>query len=83
MGCSNSSNKTIIHFIAIFDYEESCPADITIKKNDKLKVLDKRRGSFWLVKNMRTKKIGYVPYNYITREDDLQLKELVFNRIRN
>jgi len=51
---------------------------MTIKKNDPLIVMNKNHPDWWLAKNLRTKQTGYVPYNYITSVDDLQIKEWFF-----
>jgi hypothetical protein len=63
------------NYIALFDYESATKDDMTIKKNDQLIVIDKSHPDWWLAKNLRTKDTGYVPYNYITSIDDLQIKE--------
>ena len=62
----------------MFDYESATKDDMTIKKNDQLIVIDKSHPDWWLAKNLRTKETGYVPYNYITSIDDLQIKEYVY-----
>lgn len=51
---------------------------MTIRKNDPLIVMNKNHPDWWLAKNLRTKQTGYVPYNYITSIDDLQIKEWFF-----
>jgi len=66
------------NFIALFDYEQATTDDMTIKKNDPLIVMNKSHPDWWLAKNLRTKQTGYVPYNYITSTDDLQIKEWFF-----
>jgi len=63
------------NYIALFDYEQATTDDMTIKKNDPLIVMNKNHPDWWLAKNLRTKQTGYVPYNYITSIDDLQIKE--------
>ncbi|RNA05883.1 tyrosine- kinase yes [Brachionus plicatilis] len=63
------------NYIALFDYESATKDDMTIKKNDQLIVIDKSHPDWWLAKNIRTKETGYVPFNYITTIDDLQIKE--------
>ena len=63
------------NFIALFDYEKATKDDMTIKKNDLLFVIDKSHPDWWLAKNLRTQETGYVPYNYITSVDNLEIKE--------
>lgn len=63
------------NYIALFDYESATKDDMTIKKGDQLIVIDKSHPDWWLAKNLRTKETGYVPFNYITTIDDLQIKE--------
>jgi len=75
-----ASNAALIekpNYIALFDYESATKDDMTIKKNDQLIVIDKSHPDWWLAKNLRTKETGYVPFNYITTIDDLQIKEYV------
>ena len=74
---SNASSALVEkpNYIALFDYESATKDDMTIKKNDQLIVIDKSHPDWWLAKNLRTKETGYVPYNYITTIDDLQIKE--------
>jgi hypothetical protein len=77
-GQLNGHTNSIIekpNYIALFDYESATKDDMTIKKNDQLIVIDKSHPDWWLAKNLRTKETGYVPYNYITSIDDLQIKE--------
>jgi hypothetical protein len=66
------------NYIALFDYESATKDDMTIKKNDQLIVMDKSHADWWLARNLRTKDTGYVPFNYITSIDDLQIKEWFF-----
>lgn len=66
------------NFIALFDYEQATTDDMTIKKNDPLIVMNKSHPDWWLAKNLRSQQTGYVPYNYITSIDDLQIKEWFF-----
>ena len=49
--------------------------DMTIKKNDRLAVIDKSHQEWWLAKNFSTNQVGYVPFNYITSINDMQIKE--------
>ncbi len=80
-GQLNGHTNSIIekpNYIALFDYESATKDDMTIKKNDQLIVIDKSHPDWWLAKNLRTKETGYVPYNYITSIDDLQIKEYVY-----
>jgi hypothetical protein len=71
------SNKPeeIANYIVLFDYEKATKDDITIRKNDYLFVIDKSHSDWWLAKNLRTLDTGYVPFNYITAVDNLEIKE--------
>ena len=73
----NNSNKPEEkgNYIVMFDYEKATKDDITIKKNDYLFVIDKSHSDWWLAKNLRTLETGYVPHNYITAVDNLEIKE--------
>lgn len=74
----NNLNLEKPNYIALFDYESATKDDMTIKKNDQLIVMDKSHADWWLARNLRTKDTGYVPFNYITSIDDLQIKEWFF-----
>jgi B lymphoid tyrosine kinase len=66
------------NYIVLFDYEKATKDDITIRKNDYLFVIDKSHSDWWLAKNLRTLETGYVPFNYITSVDNLEIKEWFF-----
>lgn len=66
------------NFIALFDYDKATKDDMTIRKNDSLFVTDQSHRDWWLAKNLRTKETGYVPFNYITAMDNLEIKEWFF-----
>ena len=69
------SEITPFTHVALFYYENATEDDISLKKNDQLIILDKTHPEWWLVRNGRTNLMGYVPYNYITTADDMQIKE--------
>ena len=66
------------NYIALFDYDKATKDDMTIRKNDPLLVTDQSHPDWWLAKNLRTKETGYVPFNYITAMDNLEIKEWFF-----
>ena len=63
------------NYIALFNYEKVTNDDMSLRKNDLLKVFDKSHPEWWQAKNLRTQQTGFVPYNYIITVDDLQIKE--------
>lgn len=72
---ANSNDIMPYTHVALFDYENATDDDISLKKNDYLIILDKSHQDWWLARNMRTNLMGYVPFNYITTIDDMQIKE--------
>ena len=59
--------------LAIYDYKAQQYGELTIKKNEKLMVLDDSE-SWWKVKNEKQED-GYVPSNYIKRVESLKSKK--------
>jgi hypothetical protein len=65
----------IVAHVALFDYKQQSDADISMRKGDKVKVIDKSSEVWWKVRNMRTQSVGFVPASFITSADDLSIRE--------
>lgn len=74
-GRRESSPQLKPNFIALFDYEKSSSNDITILKGDKLVVTDTSNQDWYYAANLRTEESGYVPTNYISVIEGLEIKE--------
>ena len=60
---------------AINNYSKVGSDEITLFKNDLLVLIKNNYSDFALVKNIRSKKIGFVPISCIDEIDDLEQKE--------
>ena len=63
------------NYQAVSDYEKKYHDEISLYKNDQLIFIRSNYIDVALVKNLRTKKIGFVPLNAIIEIDDLKEKE--------
>jgi hypothetical protein len=61
--------------VALFDYEKQSGEDMSMRKGDKLIVVEKTSDDWWLMKNLRTNITGHVPANFITDLDGLSSRE--------
>lgn len=68
MSCNNQQNSTIneTHVIAKYDYQSQGPQELSIKKGDRLMLLDDSR-HWWKVLSLEGL-TGFVPSNYVKRE---------------
>ncbi len=63
------------HSIALYDYKKQSADDIDINKNDILILIYKAYPDFYLVKNLRTKQIGFVQNNNVEMINNIDNKE--------
>nr|XP_020472952.1 tyrosine-protein kinase Blk [Monopterus albus] len=75
-GNSHSDNDDIV-FVAQHDFKATNASDLPFNKGDKLKVLEKN-GEWWLAELVATGQEGYIPCNYVTRADILEVKNWFF-----
>ncbi|KAM3930180.1 tyrosine-protein kinase Blk [Leptodactylus fuscus] len=66
---------------ALFDYTPLNNGDLELQKGEKLELLSDSSGDWWLAKSERTGKEGYVPSNFVTLVNSLELEKFFFNNI--
>lgn len=49
----------------LFDFKARKCLDISIKKGDELTLIDSSDPNWWICKNLKTNKQGFVPSNYV------------------
>ncbi|XP_063307453.1 tyrosine-protein kinase Lyn isoform X2 [Pelobates fuscus] len=66
--------------IALFPYNGIHQDDLSFKKGEKLRVLEEH-GEWWKARSEVTKKEGYIPSNYVARQNTLETEEWFFKDI--
>ncbi|XP_034755929.1 tyrosine-protein kinase Blk [Etheostoma cragini] len=72
-GNTDSDNDDVV-FVAQHDFKATNDRDLPFKKGDKLQVLQEN-GVWWLAKLLVTGQEGYIPCNYVVREDTLDIEK--------
>lgn len=67
--------------VAKYDYTAEGEGELTIRKNEKLTVIDDSQ-PWWKVQNERSV-AGYVPSNYLTRKDSAKGKKNIIDNLKN
>ncbi|BHF78184.1 hypothetical protein SprV_0602129600 [Sparganum proliferum] len=75
------NRSTAKNFIAIFDYQAHSKEDLSVRRQDRLVVLDKSDSDWWLVENPATNCHGYVPSAYLAEEGSVEVYEWYFREI--
>ncbi|KAB0400648.1 hypothetical protein E2I00_018575 [Balaenoptera physalus] len=69
------------HFVvALYDYKAMNDRDLQMLKGEKLQIL-KEAGDWWLAKSLITGREGYVPSNFVTRIETLEVEKWFFRSI--
>ncbi|XP_026943747.1 tyrosine-protein kinase Blk isoform X2 [Sagmatias obliquidens] len=69
------------HFVvALYDYKAVNDRDLQMLKGEKLQIL-KEAGDWWLAKSLITGREGYVPSNFVTRIETLEVEKWFFRSI--
>ena len=55
-------------YVALFDYHRRTADDLSFEKGERLMVLEKEDEDWWLVKSLKSQKVGYILTNYIFEE---------------
>jgi hypothetical protein len=63
------------HYIALYDYKKQATDDCELVKNDLLILIHTSYPNVCLIKNLRTKSIGFVPNNFIISINNFDDKE--------
>ena len=66
--------------VAKYDYTAEVDGELTIRKNDRLTVLDDRQ-PWWKVQNDKQES-GYVPSNYLVRKDSTKGKKNIIDNLK-
>ncbi|XP_044145204.1 tyrosine-protein kinase Blk isoform X2 [Bufo gargarizans] len=66
---------------ALHDYTPLNNGDLELQKGEKLELLSDSSGDWWLAKSERTGKEGYIPCNFVTLVNSLELEMFFFNNI--
>ena len=86
---SHSSTERI--FVALYDYAARTDADLSFRRGDKMEILDRSGGGWWMAKHMDPQAIlsrgeirdrGYVPSNFIAKYRSLESYDWYFGQIR-
>ena len=56
----------------IHDYSARGQDDLSVKVGDQIEVIDKSNPGWWLVKASGTGSKGYLPSNYIAKQESIQ-----------
>ncbi|XP_040283120.1 tyrosine-protein kinase Blk isoform X2 [Bufo bufo] len=66
---------------ALHDYTPLNNGDLELQKGEKLELLSDSSGDWWFAKSERTGKEGYIPSNFVTLVNSLELEMFFFNHI--
>ncbi|KAG9467842.1 hypothetical protein GDO78_014190 [Eleutherodactylus coqui] len=67
---------------ALYDYAPLNNGDLDLQKGEKLELLSEcSSGDWWLAKSERTGKEGYIPSNFVTPVNTLELEKFFFTNI--
>ena len=78
-------------FVALYDYAARTDADLSFRRGDKMEILDRSGGGWWMAKHMDPQAIlnrgeirdrGYVPSNFIAKYRSLESYEWYSGQIR-
>lgn len=69
-------------FVALYDYDARTADDLSFQKGDKLKILNNSDGDWWQAELVSSKKVGYIPSNYVARAQSIEAEEWFHGRIR-
>lgn len=61
----DENESTYEKYVALYEYKKQAAEDIDLLPNDHLLILHKTYPDFYSVRNLRTKRSGFVPSNFI------------------
>ncbi|KAF7230468.1 tyrosine-protein kinase Blk [Nothobranchius furzeri] len=73
---SHSANDENV-FVAQHDFKANNESDLAFKKGDRVKVLQES-GEWWLAKSLITGQEGFIPSNYVAKENTLEVEKWFF-----
>ncbi|XP_075719663.1 tyrosine-protein kinase Blk [Rhinoderma darwinii] len=78
---SRISQKEKKFVAALYDYTPINNGDLELQKGEKLELLSDSKGDWWLAKSERTGEEGYIPCNFVTHINSLEIEKFFFNNI--
>ncbi|XP_072015339.1 tyrosine-protein kinase STK-like [Amphiura filiformis] len=80
-GASPHTKKKLAKYVGLYDYDARTPDDLTFRKGDILLVKSKADGDWWLAQHENGGPEGYVPSNYIAKDETIDMKDWYFGAI--
>lgn len=68
-------------FKALYDYDARTAEDLSFAKGDKLKIVNNSDGDWWQAEHMVTRKVGYIPSNYVAPCQSINAEEWYHGKI--
>ncbi|NP_001161548.1 FYN/Yes-like tyrosine-protein kinase [Saccoglossus kowalevskii] len=68
-------------YVALYSYDSRSADDLAFKKGDRLLILDKSAGDWWMARHVNDSIEGYVPSNYIAEEISIESQDWYFGNI--
>ena len=62
-------------YVALYDYEARISEDLSIKKHERLQIINTSDDDWWYARSLKTNKEGYIPSNYVAPENSLEAEE--------
>ncbi|CAI4221650.1 unnamed protein product [Auanema sp. JU1783] len=69
-------------FVALFDYDARTADDLSFKKGDILELLNDMVGDWWFARHRATGRTGYIPSNYVAKENSNESQPWFFGKMR-
>ncbi|ETN83777.1 SH3 domain protein [Necator americanus] len=67
------SDKEIL--VALYAYDSRADGDLSFKKGDIMYLLDQSNCDWWYVRHQRTGNTGYVPRNFVAKQQTIESEE--------
>ena len=62
-------------FTALFDHDPRTSEDLSVKKGEKLEIINKAHEDWWQARSLETHKEGYIPSKYVAECDTPMAEE--------
>ncbi|XP_034558039.1 tyrosine-protein kinase Lyn isoform X2 [Notolabrus celidotus] len=66
--------------VGLYPYEVVHPDDLGFKKGEMMEVLEEH-GEWWKVRSMKTKKVGFIPSNYVAEANTMETEAWFFKDV--
>ena len=70
-------NNDGLIFVALYDYKSHTMNDISFKKAEHLRILDRGEHDWWIARSLVTNMEGYIPSNYVAPIHSIETQEYV------